>query len=165
MRALFDELRCDAIASARSVAGLAASWHGKNPGRALRLALVYQFLAWAARQDAEPLSVSADAMARAGGFLDYAASMLDRVTAGLAIGRAESDAAAIARYLLSRRVARLNERELYQTTGYAWARSAERRGAALIILTQAGWIRQPTAGGYGRPRRDWDVSSRLAEAP
>jgi Protein of unknown function (DUF3987) len=162
-RALFNELRCDAMASARSAVGLAAGWHGKNPGRALRLAHVYQFLAWAVRQDAEPVSISADAMARAGGYLDYAAGMLDRVTAGLAIGRAEADAAVIARYLLAGRAACLNERELYQTAGYAWARNSERRRAALAVLTRAGWIRQPTAGRHGRPRRDWDVSPHLAE--
>ena len=162
-RALFNELRCDAMSSARSAVGLAAGWHGKNPGRTLRLALMYQFLAWAVRQDAEPVSISADAMARAGGYLDYAAGMLDRVTAGLAIGRAEADAAVIARYLLARRPACLNERQLYQAPGYAWARNSERRRAALAVLTRAGWIRQPTAGGHGRPRRDWDVSPHLAE--
>src|SRR5262249_39692079 len=96
---------------ARSAASLAAGWHGKNPGRSLRLALVYQLLSWAAWDDAEPASVSADAMARAGGYLDYAASMLDRVTAGLAIGRAEADAASIAGPLLHPGARVLNERE------------------------------------------------------
>ena len=51
-RALFNELRCDAMASARSAVGLAAGWHGKNPGRVLRLSLVFQFLEWAVQQDA-----------------------------------------------------------------------------------------------------------------
>jgi len=162
-RALFDEFRCDAMATARSVAGLASGWYGKNPGRALRLALVYQFLAWAVRQDAEPVSISADAVVRAGGYLDYTAAMLDLVTAGLAIGRAEADAAVIARYLLARRPVCLNERQLYQAAGYAWARDSERRRAALAVLTHAGWIRQPTAGGHGRPRLDWDVSPHIAE--
>jgi hypothetical protein len=162
-RALFNEQRCDAMSSARSAVGLAAGWNGKNPGRTLRLALVYQFLAWAVRQDAEPVSISADAIARAGGYLDYAAGMLDRVTAGLAIGRAEADAAVIARYLIARRPACLNERQLYQAPGYAWARNSERRRTALAVLTHAGWIRQPTAGGHGRPRLDWDVSPHLAE--
>lgn len=162
-RALFDELRCDAMATARSAASLAAGWHGKNPGRSLRLALVYQLLSWAAWDDAEPASVSADAMARAGGYLDYAASMLDRVTAGLAIGRAEADAASIARHLLATRATVLNERELYQTAGYHWARDRERRAAAFAVLERAGWIRQPNAARHGRPRGDWQVSPRLAK--
>jgi hypothetical protein len=46
-------------------------------------------LAWAAHADAEaadPVLISVDAIARAGRYLDYAAAMLDRVTAGMAIG-------------------------------------------------------------------------------
>jgi hypothetical protein len=48
-RVLFGELRQEAMARARSSRGLAGGWHGKTPGRALRLALVYEILARAAR--------------------------------------------------------------------------------------------------------------------
>jgi hypothetical protein len=160
---LFDELRCDAMARARSVHGLAAGWHGKTPGRALRLALVYEMLAWAARGGSEPGSVSADAVARAGGYLDYAAGMLDRVTGGLAIGEAEGDAAIVARHILATRTSKLNERDLYQTAGFAWARGAKRRAAALRVLEDAGWIRRAPVADHGRPRSDWQVSPRLTE--
>jgi hypothetical protein len=166
---LFDEVRQDAMARARSASGFAAGWHGKNPGRALRLALNYELLAWAVRSDNvdEPKCVSADAMARASEYIDYANEMLDRVTGGLAIGRAEADAAAIARHINSRaprkRSEPLNERELYQAPGYAWARDAERRARALGVLERAGWIRQPPVAGQGRPRGDWEVSPRLWE--
>ncbi len=168
-RKLFDEVRQDAMTRARSACGLAAGWHGKNPGRALRLALNYELLAWAVRSDDvdEPKCVSADAMARAGEYIDYANAMLDRVTGGLAIGQAEADAAAIARYVDSRapamRLKPLNERELYQAPGYAWARDADRRAAALRVLDHAGWIRRPAAARQGRPRGDWEVSPRLRE--
>ena len=80
---------------ARSSRGLAGGWHGKTPGRALRLALVYELLMWSARGGSEPLAISADAMALASGYLDYLAGMFDRTTAGLAISREETDAAAI----------------------------------------------------------------------
>jgi hypothetical protein len=160
---LFDELRRDAMERARSASGLAAGWYGKNPGRALRLALVYEMLAWAARQGVEPASVSADVMARAGGYLDHATAMLDRVLGGLAIGRVEGDAAAIARHVLETRPAQLNERDLYQTAGYAWAREPKRRGAALAMLGDAGWIRRDPGAGHGRPRSDWEISPRLWE--
>jgi uncharacterized protein DUF3987 len=163
-RDLFDEVRRDAMGRARSASGLAAGWAGKNPGRALRLALGYELLAWAAQGDTEPVSVSADAMARAGGYLDYATGMLDRVTAGLAIGRAEADAAAIARHLLATHAGLLNERELYQTVKYTWARDSNRRAAALAVLEHAGWIPLPNVGSAGRPRGDWEVSPRLMEA-
>jgi hypothetical protein len=169
-RALFDELRRDAMTRTREASGLVAGWYGKNPGRALRLALVYELLTWAARGEAEPVAVSADAVARAGGFLDYAAGMLDRVTAGLAITCAEADAARIARHLLAMcdvpptgKPALLNERALYQTARCAWARESRRRAAALAVLEQAGWIRRPSADGRGRPRGDWVVSPRLWE--
>src|ERR1700757_711703 len=94
--ALFDELRQESMQRARSSRGLAGGWHGKTPGRALRLGLVYELLAWSARGDSEPEAISADAMARAGGYLDYLAAMFDRTTAGMAINREEADAAAIA---------------------------------------------------------------------
>jgi len=166
---LYDDIRRDAMMHARSSHGLAADWAGKNPGRALRLALDYELLAWAARGDdaPEPARVSADSVARAGSYIDYSNAMLDRVTGGLAIGRAEADAASIARHIFARgpatQVAPLNERAIYQMPGYTWARDAERRTAALHVLDQAGWIRRPGATGHGRPRGDWQVSPRLWE--
>jgi hypothetical protein len=162
---LYDDIRRDALARVRSAHGLAAGWGGKTPGRTLRLALVYEILAWAARGDnaPEPARVSVDAVVRAGEFVDYANAMLDRVLGGLAIGRAEGDAAAIARYILARRSELLNERDLYQAAGYSWARNAHRRDAALQVLERAGWIRRPPATGHGRPRHDWQVSPRIWE--
>jgi hypothetical protein len=161
---LFDELRREAMQRARSSRGLAAGWHGKTPGRALRLALVYELLAWAGGNGAEPRAITADAVARAGGYLDYLAAMLDRVTVGLAIGPAEADAAMIARQILATRPTVLNERVLYQRPGWAWLRAAGRRGEALRVLAGAGWIRPAPFAGYGRPRGDWEVSPRLWEA-
>jgi hypothetical protein len=140
-RRLFDEQRQEAMLRARAAFGLAAGWHGKNPGRLLRLALDFEHLTWAACDDGvpEPASVSADTMARAGGFLDYAAAMFERVAAGLAVTQAQADAAQIARYVLSiaeaapplaKRLKPLNERSLYQMRGFSWARDRERRAEA-----------------------------------
>src|SRR5262249_55509537 len=98
------------------------------------------------------------------GYLDYAAGMLDRVAAGLAIGRAEADAAALARHVLATCATRLNERELYQSAGYTWARAPNRRAAALNVLVQAAWIRRRDGAGHGRPRNEWEVSPRIHEA-
>jgi hypothetical protein len=162
--ALFDELRQDAMRRAQTSRGLAAGWHGKTPGRALRLALVFELLAWAAGNGVEPRAVSGDAMARAGGYLDYLSAMFDRVAGGLAIGRAEADAAAIARHILSTRPTALNERTLYQQQGWTWLRDSERRASAFRVLADAGWIRQAAQSGSGRPRCDWQVSPRLREA-
>jgi len=84
-------------------------------------------------------------------------------TTGLAIGRAEADAAITARHVLADRPAALNERMLYQRPGWTWLRDAERRDAALNVLVKAGWIRAAARAGNGRPRGDWEVSPRLWE--
>ena len=172
--ALFDEQRQETMRRARAASGLTAGWHGKNPGRILRLALGFELLAWAACDDGapDPASVSADAVARVGGFIDYAAAMFERVIAGLAITRAQADAAQIARHVLAivqgappgARLKRLNERELYQKRGFTWARDEKRRADAFALLRDAGWLRPPQADGHGRPRCDWEVNPRIAEA-
>lgn len=161
--ALFDELRQEAMQRARSSRGLAGGWHGKTPGRALRLALVYELLMWSARGGSEPLAISADAMALASGYLDYLAGMFDRTTAGLAISREEADAAAIALHIISTRPTALNERGLYRLPGWAWSRDNVRRSSALRVLADAGWIRHASRTGTRRPRGDWEISPRLWE--
>jgi hypothetical protein len=165
---LFDEMRCAADRRARESFGLAAGWYGKNGGRALRLALVYQLLSWAAAGDneAEPITVTEETMARAAGYIDYAAAMLDRIEGRLAISRAETDAGRIARHLRETQPMTLNERELYKASGWAWMRHEERRTPALRILEKLGWVRRPTpeAARTGRRRHDWEVSPRIVEA-
>ena len=171
---LFDDQRQDTMRRARHASGLAGGWHGKNAGRLLRLALVFEALAWAALEvgASEPLSVSADATVRAGGFVDYAAAMFERVTAGLAITQAQADAAQIARHLLAiakaaplgARLKPLNERQLYQHRGFTWARDPRRRADAFAALCDAGWVRRPQPHGHGRPRVDWQVNPRILEA-
>ena len=160
---LFDDLRMDAIQQARTIRGLAAGWHGKTPNRALRLALVFELLAWARVGDSEPPEISGEAIARAGGYVDYLAAMLDRVAAGLAIGRTEADASVIARHIMATRPAMLNEREIYQQRGWAWLRAPQRREAAFQVLAAAGWIRPFAPAGSGRPRGDWEVSPLVTE--
>jgi hypothetical protein len=171
--ALFDEQRAEAMQRARAAAGLAGGWNGKNPGRLLRLALVFEYLAWAARDDhgPEPASVSADAIVGAGGFIDYAGGMFERVIAGLAIRRAQADAAQIARHILAiaqaapegARPKPLNERRLYQLRGFAWARDANRRAGAFAVLQDAGWLRPSQNDRHGRPRGDWQINPRIME--
>jgi putative DNA primase/helicase len=160
--ALFDDIRCDAMTRARSARGLAAGWHGKT-GRALRLAIVFDLLSWAARGGEEPSVVGADAMARAGEYLDYLSGMLDRVTAGLALSAAEADAAAILHHILATSPQRINERDLYQRPDWSWLRESAHRAAAFAELERRGIVRRTARAGRGRPAGDWDVSPRLTE--
>jgi len=161
--ALFDELQQEAKKRARSSRGLAGGWHGKTPGRVLRVALVFEMLAWAATGGPEPPMISANSMGRAGGYLDYLAAMFDRVTAGLSISREEADAAVIARHIILTRLDVLNERELYQQPGWSWLRDNGRRASALRMLEKAAWIRRPARPAGKKPRGDWDISPRLQE--
>jgi hypothetical protein len=96
--------------------------------------------------------------------------MLERVIGGLAIGRAEADAAQIARHVLAvaegapprARLKPLNERALYQMRGFTWARDKRRRTEAFSTLQAAGRVRPQQTDGYGRPRGDWEVNPRMA---
>jgi hypothetical protein len=98
--------------------------------------------------------------------------MLERVIGGLAIGRAEADAARIARHVLTiakgapphARLKPLNERELYQKRGFTWARDEKHRAEAFAVLRNAGWLKSLRADGDGRPRGDWQVNPRIVEA-
>jgi hypothetical protein len=56
-RELFDATRCASMRKARDLRGFTAGWHGKTPGRILRLALVFEELAWAAKV-ARPIPLS-----------------------------------------------------------------------------------------------------------
>jgi hypothetical protein len=162
-RHIFEDLRRDAMKRAESMSGLPGGWAGKNPGRVLRLALDFELLAWTTRDDLEPTRVSADSVVRAGRYLAYASGMFDRVAAGLSIGRAEADAAVLARHLLVSCPAEINERQLYQTAGFPWAREAGRRASAFAVLEAAGWVRRKVAPAKGRRRGDWEVSPYIAE--
>jgi hypothetical protein len=161
---LFDDIRHEATEEARAAHGLAAGWHGKTPARALRLALVYELLAWVAGDGPEPREISGDSMARAGAYLDYAEQMFERVTAGLLIEQAQADAAVIARHLRRSRIETLNERQLYQTRGFAFLRDRCRREAAFKVLFEAGWIRRAKDAGVGRSRGDWEVNPEVRRA-
>ncbi|MGE0109154.1 MAG: DUF3987 domain-containing protein [Bdellovibrionales bacterium] len=163
--ALFETMRREAITKARNTRGIASGWHGKTPTRALRLALVIEFLTWAASPDRpEPLIVSADSMACAGAYLDYLEAMFERVVGGLAIGRAEADAADIARHIVATRPPTVNEREVYQTNGFSYLRDPQRRKEAFVVLENALWLRPHLDHhGTGRKRSDWKVNPKLME--
>jgi hypothetical protein len=160
---LFDEFQQQARRRSLDSRGLAAGWHGKS-GRALRLALTFELLGFGfGRAEVDPTVISSEAMARACEYCEYLAAMFDRVTGGLAIGQAEADAAIIARHVLAVRPLTVNERDLYRQSGWAWLRDNDRRSGAFRALVNAGWVRQATRSGGGRPQGNWDVSPGLTE--
>lgn len=158
----FDVIRRQAMDKARTCHGLIAGWHGKTPARALRLALVSEYLAWAASDVPEPEVITDDAIARAGAFLAYAEKMFERSISGLGISRQENDAALIARHILASTSAQINERQLYQTQGFAHLRDSQRRKEAFAALERMGWIMPASRESKGRPRSNWLVNPKLA---
>jgi hypothetical protein len=160
---LFNDIRLEAIRRSRSSRGLAAGWHGKTPGRMLRVALVYELLSWAVGSRTAPSHISVSTMTRAAAYLDYAGAMFERVTAGLSVTCEEEDAAVLARHLLEAPPdnLRINERALYQGPGLSWLRDKERRTEAIDLLADAAWLRKPPKRGSGRPRSDWEINPKL----
>lgn len=169
--ALFEINRRESIDSARHSRGLLAGWHGKNAGRALRLALGIEFLSWAILPDGtpEPIEVSGDAMACAAAYLDYSTAMFERVINGLAMDVAESDAADVMEYIaplvLSHHAGNepqvINERKLYQSKGYRHLRNSDRRRNAFKVLERYGWVQQVPTVSTGRQKGDWITNPQL----
>jgi phage/plasmid primase-like uncharacterized protein len=158
----FDVIRQQAMEKARSTHGLISGWHGKTPARALRLALVMEYLAWAVSDgQPEPQSVTSSSIASAGAYLSYAEKMFERSISGLGISRQENDAALIARHIMASPAAQINERQLYQTQGFAHLRDSQRRKEAFATLERMGWIMPASRESKGRPRSNWLVNPKL----
>lgn len=162
---LFENIRRDASGKARTMKGLAAGWHGKTPARALRLALTIELLTWAVAPNLqEATEVSAESMAHAGKYLDYLGAMFDRVIGGLAADEAEADAVTIMHFIVNHKRDILNERELYQMTGFGHFRKEDRRKAAFKILEREVWIRRASTTGTGRKPGNWEINPKLWSA-
>ena len=163
---ILNGIRRDANALVKSSRGLAAGWHGKTPARALRLALVFEYLTWALVDDEahEPAAISARAMAYAGEFLDFAGKMLERVLAGLLVEQADADAATVATLLVEERPTIINERALYQRRGFHFLRPTDRRRLAFKRLAEANFLRPKLEDTGGRPAGNWLVNPRLGAA-
>jgi hypothetical protein len=140
-----------------------SGWYGKSAARALRLAGVFELLAWAVGGGKEPDLISGAAMARACDYTEYLSGMFDRVAAEMVRDGNESDAALIAKHIQKTTPAILNERELYRQPGWAWLRKKNRRDPAFSALSDAGWIQRPPSPGGVKPRGDWAVSPRILE--
>jgi hypothetical protein len=149
---LLNRLHIETVTTSRASTGVAGGWHGKSKARAVRLALVYEYLAWAEKySEPEPTEISGDAMMRACNYVDYLASMFERVTAGCALGKHEADARAIAQHILDKTITTLHPSDLYLKPGWRWLRDTGRREGAIQVLVKAGWLRL----GLGRM---WEVN-------
>jgi Protein of unknown function (DUF3987) len=158
---VLDQIRKES--SEQSQGGILACWRGKNPGRLLRLALVFEFIEWAAQPDgkSEPEIVSLASMNRAADYIDYLDAMMVRALGELAFSNAQRHAAPVARMILSTRPAEINERNLYQSAGFNELRDKELRGEVFDELEQAGWVRRKRLATGGRPSNNWEINPQL----
>jgi hypothetical protein len=155
----FNLFRRQYVKAARATSGTMAGWHGKNPGRVMRLALIYELLSWSTGDARlEPKEVSLDSLNRAGRYLEYATVMFSRVIASAVISQKTRDAVAIARWLRAEKVDDFTGRQLSKQPGFNSLRDTERRNEALEELVRHGWIRQGPKNVGARSSGNWVVS-------
>lgn len=149
----------------REAAGLMAGAIGKAPGHVVRLALVLEFLWWAAMPDTpEPAEISFTALHAAAGLVDgYFLPMAERVFGDAAATDRERHAAALARWIVRTKPAKVNARALRETDKPpGLPRDANAIKAACTELVEARWlVAPPAAGGPGRPAGDYLVNPAL----
>lgn len=146
---------------------LMLSWLGKLPGLAVRLGLIFEMLTWSALPEGtpEPESIDVESVCAAITFLrEFAIPMARRTFGAAALPQAERDARHLARWLVQQRPRPtiINVRELRRRGDGPGIPSVDRLEAALRELEAANWCRPVhTAGGLGRPRKDWVLNPEL----
>lgn len=140
--------------------GLYLSWLGKNSGRALRIALVIEFMIWAAEGgENPPIQVSEKTFLSVLSLLsDYFAPMAIRSFDSAALPVEMADAVIIAKYIRGKRCRTISSRDIQRVL--LRGRKAPTITEALEALVEAGWLRHPfsdTSTG-GRPKREYEVN-------
>ena len=149
-------------------AGLMLGALGKARGQMARLALVLELLRWCAeghRQEA-PVEVGTEAAEAAAALLDgYFLPMAERAFGEGALSRAERRARVLLRHIIGRGLRLVNERAIRETPGLAGLGDAQAvKEAVAVLAEEAVLLPLPKGDGPGRPRGDWRVNPRLAEA-
>lgn len=150
--------------------GIWGEWLGKQGGVALRLALVFEYLWWAAEApyaDEPPAQISTEAYQAAIRFIDeYAAPMAERAFAMAALPLEDKLGAKLAKLLQGSRATKFNARDVRRGS---LGPAGELSGAAAMTtaceaLEHACLIRhvgQRAGGGHGRLPANYDVNPRL----
>lgn len=156
------QARREMVASAEA-GGLLGAWIGKMPGHVVRLAVIFQHLAWLADGGEPPRVIDDMAAGRADGLLAaYFLPMAERFFGVNALPQSARDARTLAQVIVEERRERLNSRTLGRDGPI---RDVERVKAALLDLEAAGWVRRdPFRDGNnrGRTRNDWEVRPDLS---
>jgi hypothetical protein len=151
----------------RGAHGLLKSSLGKARGQALRLALVLEYLWWAADPHAqEPQHVSLRAMQAATELMDaYFLPMAARVLGDASIPEEERNARTLAGWVMTTRPEKVNVSSIRDFARLPGLRESKTVKAAFHFLSEAGWLREAgRTGERGRPRRDWTVNPKIWDA-
>jgi hypothetical protein len=168
-QATLQEWREEVARMEAGASGLFLSWIGKLPGFAVRLAVIFAYLTWAAEGTGDPPTQVGEAdMLRAITILaEYFVPMARRAFGEGVLPQEEQDARRLARWLLRRQPvpSTLNVRELRRRADGPGISKAACLEAALHELASFGWVRQapPSRAGLGgRSRNDWLVNPAVA---
>jgi hypothetical protein len=145
----------------QAATGRLAGAIGKLDGTVLRLALVLELIGWAWRQNnhPEPQHISLQSVLGAILLADaWVRPNLERVFAEASIPQAQRDAMTVGLWLLKTKPEVINSRDLRRQQGFPGPREPKALDAAIEVLVDARWLRQPPSDGPGRPRKDFAVN-------
>lgn len=158
---VFEQWITENDADVRGNTGLYAALLGKLRGRALRLALVLEMLAWAERGGREPDRISKSTLARALILIeDYLKPHARRTFGDAALPQADKDAREVARFIAKAAAQRVNARDMRRDPAIGFS-DAGRMEAAIEALEEAGWLRAAPSragGAPGRAKKDYLVN-------
>lgn len=168
--AIFDKWRTEHYHESEATGGKLAGHYGKYPGVVVRLALVMEFLWWAAG-DGDPCPEVITDAAVAGAIRlveDYFKPMARRCYGDAALPMKERNGATLARWIMAQRLGKpsnINIREIYRSAGLPGLRAKEVVEEAAAFLVESGWLRPAQRRGPGRPAGDYDVNPRIWAGP
>jgi hypothetical protein len=154
--ALWDRARIVTLNKSRKEPGLLGTWLGKVPGRALRLALGFEYLSWAMESAtltlagydpySEAEEISRDAMERALTYSQYSTETFRKIVIGSDPTKAIEDANEIIRLFIEQNIREFFLRDIRVYRGFWYFRAVskemkERRDNAMIYLADHKIIR------------------------
>ena len=166
---LFEQWRAESQSTADDSGTLYKGFCGKLGGTVLRLSLAAELIAWAVSGSRdEPRSIGAETVAAAIDFVEeYAKPSALRVFGDAVVPASDRHAAILGRHLRRHKIHQFNARDLRRTAALPGMRDAQTFNDAVMVLMDAGWLRDIStrAGGTaGRKSSDYLVNPAALEA-
>lgn len=164
----FQEWRVKHFTAEKNVTGMLKSVYGKAPGQLLRLALVIEYLWWAAYSESdtkEPETISLAAIAAAAHLIEaYFKPMAERVFLEAVIPEEERLATALANHIIKTKAKIINVRDITRNARISELRKSAKVEIAVAALVEADWLLkiEPT-GLPHRQKKDYPVNPRIWE--